>query len=75
MLIDARSGATLVDLSGTCWDLVDISETPACLCLVLRRYPDGGRVALSLRMDPPIFAIDGHRVEPAALRQALDGAA
>lgn len=71
VLRDASTGEVLLDLSGTTWDLIEVTETATSIRLHLRAYPGiAPAIWLGVSLDPLRFEIDGQGVGADTLRNA-----
>ncbi|WP_236177397.1 MULTISPECIES: hypothetical protein [Pseudomonas] len=74
LVVDQQRQQTLLDLSGSQWELISTThETAGGIDLLLRKYPgDTPTVTLSVSFDDGMLRLDGRSVELSGLEAALD---
>ncbi|WP_207864008.1 hypothetical protein [Pseudomonas sp. 58(2021)] len=74
LVVDQHRQQTLLDLSGSQWDLISTTnETAGAIDLLLRKYPgDKPTLILNVNLDDGRLRLDGRCVDPSGLEAALD---
>jgi hypothetical protein len=72
-VVDTRTGRSVLDLHGSLWDLMEITELPTSIVLRMRKYPGtSAPVELALSIDRPGGVLDGRLLDDATLLAALE---